>query len=45
MKTYLLVVEKEFLRQLKVESAKVDKTMKEFIIEAVLEKINGKKKA
>jgi hypothetical protein len=35
MKTYQLKIDDEFFRFLKVESAKVDKTMKDFIIEAV----------
>ena len=39
MKTYQLIVEDEFLILLKMQSAKADKSMKDFIIEAVKEKI------
>lgn len=39
MKTYRLIVEDKFLILLKMQSAKADKSMKDFIIEAVKEKI------
>lgn len=44
MKIYRLIVEDEFLITLKMESAKADKSMKEFIIESVKEKIERDKK-
>jgi hypothetical protein len=45
MKSYLLNANDEFFHLLKVESAKVDLTMKEFIIQSVKEKIeNGSRK-
>ena len=43
MKSCQFFCEDEFLRFLKVESAKVDKTMKAFIIEAVHEKVEREK--
>ena len=44
MKTYQLIVEDEFLILLKMQSAKADKSMKDFIIEAVKEKIEREEK-
>lgn len=44
MKKYLLVVEEAFLRFLKVEAVKANKTMKDFIVEAVKEKVQRSKK-
>lgn len=35
MKTYRLIVEDDFLKLIKVESAKADLTMREFIVEAI----------
>jgi len=43
MKIYQFRVEDDFFHLLKVESAKADKTMKDFIIEAVQEKIEKEK--
>ena len=49
MKTYFIKFEnedegKEFLHLLKVESAKADKTMKAYVIEAVREKVERENK-
>ena len=44
MKTYQLIVKDEFLILLKMQSAKADKSMKDFIIEAVKEKIEREEK-
>jgi hypothetical protein len=43
MKVYRIQADELFLRKLKIESAKIGKTMKQFIIEAVYEKIKTKK--
>lgn len=45
MKTYQLHIEDgdDFIKNLKVESAKAEKTMKEYIIEAVKEKMEREK--
>ncbi len=44
MKIYQFRMEDEFLHLLKVESAKADKKMKNYIIEAVKEKIEREQK-
>ena len=44
MKTYTLIIEDEMLKQIKVESAKADLTMREFIVEAVKNQIEANKK-
>jgi hypothetical protein len=44
MKNYMLILEDEMLKQIKIESAKADLTMREFIVEAVKKLIEANKK-
>jgi len=41
MKIYQLKIDNEFMKKLKVESAKAEKTIKQFIIDAVNEKLKN----